>query len=99
MAKSKSEAEDFIMDSELEDGDLSDAQAAIAASNESAQRLMQASRELESLVQNVVSDEVNSLATTELDLLQAKTPVPPFQCRSLFRALLEALWNFILVPS
>ncbi len=73
MAKSKTEAEDFIMDSELEDGDLSDAQAAIAASNESAQRLMQASRELESLVQNVVSDEVNSLATTELDLLQAKT--------------------------
>ena len=73
MAKSKSETDDFIMDSELEDGDLSDAQAAIAASNESAQRLMQASRELESLVQNVVSDEVNSLATTELDLLQAKT--------------------------
>ena len=73
MAKSKSETDDFIMDSELEDGDLSDAQAAIAASNESAQRLMQASRELESLVQNVVSDEVHSLATTALDLLQAKT--------------------------
>ena len=73
MAKNKIEQDDFIMDSELADGDLSDAQAAIAASNESAQRLMQASRELESLVQNVVSDEVNSLATTELDLLQAKT--------------------------
>ena len=71
MAKSKAEQDDFIMDAELGDGDLSDA-AAIAASNESAQRLMQASRELESLVQNVVSDEVNSLATTELDLLQAK---------------------------
>ena len=65
MAKSKSEQDEFIMDSELADGDLTDAQAAIAASTESAQRLMQASRELESLVQNVVSDEVNSLATTE----------------------------------
>ena len=63
MAKNKIEQDEFIMDSELADGDLSDAQAAIAASNESAQRLMQASRELESLVQNVVSDEVNSLAT------------------------------------
>ena len=48
MAKNKIEQDEFIMDSELADGDLSDAQAAIAASNESAQRLMQASRELES---------------------------------------------------
>ena len=40
MAKSKAEQDDFIMDSELGDGDLSDAQAAIAASNESAQRLI-----------------------------------------------------------
>ena len=73
MAKSKLDQDDFIMDAELGEGDLSDAQAAIAASSESAHRLMQASRELESLVQNVVSDEINSLATTELDLLQAKT--------------------------
>ncbi len=56
MAKSKSEQDDYIMDSELDEGDLTDAQAAIVASNESAERLMQASRELESLVQNVVSD-------------------------------------------
>ena len=32
MAKSKSEQDDFIMDSELGEGDLTDAQAAIAAS-------------------------------------------------------------------
>ena len=47
MAKSKTDDVDFSTDSELEDGDLANAQAAIAASTESAQRLMQASRELE----------------------------------------------------
>ena len=55
MAKSKSDDVDFVMDADLEDGDLANAQAAIAASTESAQRLMQASRELETLVQGVVS--------------------------------------------
>ncbi|MDP6866375.1 MAG: hypothetical protein QGG62_05510, partial [Candidatus Poseidoniaceae archaeon] len=61
MAKNKIEDVEVLMDPDL------------APSDESAQRLIQASRELESLVQNVVSDEVNSLASTELDLLQAKT--------------------------
>ena len=61
MAKNKIEDVEVLMNPDL------------APSDESAQRLIQASRELESLVQNVVSDEVNSLASTELDLLQAKT--------------------------
>ena len=72
MAKSKAEQDDFIMDSELGDGDLS-----MRKPQSQLQRIRSAidagQPRLESLVQNVVSDEVNSLATTELDLLQAKT--------------------------
>ena len=90
MAKSKVDEVDFAMDADLEDGDLADAQAAIAASTESAQRLMQASRELETLVQGVVSDEVNSLATTELDMLQARSFLEAHRLRRARRSVRKA---------
>ena len=90
MAKSKTDDVDFAMDADLEDGDLADAQAAIAASTESAQRLMQASRELETLVQGVVSDEVNSLATTELDMLQARSFLEAHRLRRARRSVRKA---------
>ena len=90
MAKSKTDDVDFSTDAELEDGDLANAQAAIAASTESAQRLMQASRELETLVQGVVSDEVNSLATTELDMLQARSFLEAHRLRRARRSVRKA---------
>ena len=58
-----------VQDSELSDGEVEEARSAIAAGKDSADRLMAASRELESIVYGVVQDETNSLAGTELDIL------------------------------
>ena len=58
--------------SDMSDGEVEEARAAIAASKDSADRLIAASRELESLVFGVVQDESNSLAGTEVDIADAK---------------------------
>ena len=58
--------------SEMTEGEVQEARAAIAASKDSADRLIAASRELESLVFGVVQDESNSLAGTEVDIADAK---------------------------
>ena len=58
--------------SEMSEGEVEEARAAIAASKDSADRLIAASRELESLVFGVVQDESNSLAGTEVDIADAK---------------------------
>jgi hypothetical protein len=58
--------------SEMSDGEVEEARAAIAASKDSADRLITASRELESLVFGVIQDEGNSLAGTEVDIADAK---------------------------
>ena len=57
---------------EMTEGEVQEARAAIAASKDSADRLIAASRELESLVFGVVQDESNSLAGTEVDIADAK---------------------------
>jgi hypothetical protein len=57
---------------ELSEGSVEEARAAIAASKDSADRLITASRELESLVFGVTQDENNSLAGTEIDISDAK---------------------------
>ena len=56
----------------MTEGEVQEARAAIAASKDSADRLIAASRELESLVFGVVQDESNSLAGTEVDIADAK---------------------------
>ena len=56
--------------SEMTEGEVQEARAAIAASKDSADRLIAASRELESLVFGVVQDESNSLAGTEVDIAE-----------------------------
>ncbi len=58
--------------SDMSEGEVEEARAAIAASKDSADRLIAASRELESLVFGVVQDESNSLAGTEVDIADAK---------------------------
>ncbi len=58
--------------SEMSEGEVEEARAAIAASKDSADRLISASRELESLVFGVIQDEGNSLAGTEVDIADAK---------------------------
>ena len=58
--------------SEMSEGEVEEARAAIAASKDSADRLITASRELESLVFGVIQDEGNSLAGTEVDIADAK---------------------------
>ena len=58
--------------SDMSDGEVEEARAAIAASKDSADRLIAASRELESLVFGVVQVESNSLAGTEVDIADAK---------------------------
>ena len=57
----------------LGDGAGEEARSVIAAGKDSADRLIAASRELESIVYGVVQDETNSLAGTELDISDAKT--------------------------
>lgn len=59
--------------SDMSEGEVEEARAAIAASKDSADRLIAASRELESLVFGVVQDESNSLAGTEVDIADAKS--------------------------
>ena len=61
-----------VQDVELGDGEVEEARSVIAAGKDSADRLMAASRELESIVYGVVQDETNSLAGTELDISDAK---------------------------
>jgi hypothetical protein len=62
-----------VQDAELGDGEVEEARSVIAAGKDSADRLMAASRELESIVYGVVQDETNSLAGTELDIADAKS--------------------------
>jgi hypothetical protein len=62
-----------VQDAELGDGEVEEARSVIAAGKDSADRLMAASRELESMVYGVVQDETNSLAGTELDIADAKS--------------------------
>lgn len=66
------ESEFDAQDSELSEGEVEEARNVIAAGKDSADRLMAASRELESIVYGVVQDETNSLAGTELDIMDAK---------------------------
>ncbi|MCS5534064.1 MAG: hypothetical protein NZ736_07395 [Candidatus Poseidoniaceae archaeon] len=62
-----------VQDAELGEGEVEEARSVIAAGKDSADRLMAASRELESIVYGVVQDETNSLAGTELDIADAKS--------------------------
>ena len=55
-------SENLTTMSDMSEGEVEEARAAIAASKDSADRLIAASRELESLVFGVVQDESNSLA-------------------------------------
>tara|TARA_B110000003_G_scaffold156592_1_gene157068 strand:- start:853 stop:1914 length:1062 start_codon:yes stop_codon:yes gene_type:complete len=64
--------EDLATSTDISEGEVEEARAAIAASKDSADRLMSASRELESLVFGVIQDEGNSLAGTEVDIADAK---------------------------
>ena len=64
--------ESMATTSEMSEGEVEEARAAIAASMDSADRLISASRELESLVFGVIQDEGNSLAGTEVDIADAK---------------------------
>ena len=64
--------EDRTITTDMSEGEVEEARAAIAASKDSADRLIAASRELESLVFGVVQDESNSLAGTEVDIADAK---------------------------
>ena len=65
-------SENLTTMSDMSEGEVEEARAAIAASKDSADRLIAASRELESLVFGVVQDESNSLAGTEVDIADAK---------------------------
>ena len=62
-----------VQDAELGEGEVEEARSVIAAGKDLADRLMAASRELESIVYGVVQDETNSLAGTELDIADAKS--------------------------
>ena len=64
--------ESMATTTEMSEGEVEEARAAIAASKDSADRLISASRELESLVFGVIQDEGNSLAGTEVDIADAK---------------------------
>ena len=56
----------------MTEGEVAEARAAISASKDSADQLINASRELETLVFGVIQDEGNSLAGTEVDIADAK---------------------------
>ena len=66
------ESDEIVQDADLSDAEVEEARQAIVASRDSADRLMAASRELETLVYGVVSEDANSLASTELEMAEAR---------------------------
>ena len=69
--------------------DLEDARRVIRDSQTSADRLIRASRELEHIVYGVSSDD-SSLASTEYDILEARTSLEQHQLRRAGRSVKRA---------
>ena len=81
----------MMSDEEYEVGatDLEDARRVIRDSQTSADRLIRASRELEHIVYGVSSDE-SSLASTEYDIIEARTSLEQHQLRRAGRSVKRA---------
>ena len=74
---------------EVGTSDLEDARRVIRDSQTSADRLIRASRELEHIVYGVSNDE-SSLASTEYDIVEARTSLEQHQLRRASRSVKRA---------